>query len=71
MERTHSTTHYLWIAAYEAAVLEADDALMPGRIPEALAAIEQRLLTQLISTVMSLSRSCAPKTDSRPSALNA
>ena len=27
MEPTHSTTHYLWIAAYEAAVFETDNAL--------------------------------------------
>jgi len=47
MEPTHSTTHYLWIAAYEAAVFETDNALMPGRILEALAAIEQRLLSPI------------------------
>jgi hypothetical protein len=47
MEPTHSTTLYLWIAAYEAAVFETADALMPGRIPEALAAIEQRLLSPI------------------------
>jgi hypothetical protein len=37
----------LWIAAYEAAVFETDNALMPGRILEALAAIEQRLLSPI------------------------
>jgi hypothetical protein len=37
--RTH-----LWLPAYTSAVLETDDALMPTRIYEALAAIEQRLL---------------------------
>jgi hypothetical protein len=35
---------YLWNAAYMAAVYETDDSLLPGRILEALAAIEQRLL---------------------------
>ena len=38
-------TNYLWNAAYMAAVYETDDSLMPGRILEALSAIEQRLLT--------------------------
>jgi hypothetical protein len=37
-------TNYLWQAAYMAAVYETDDSLMPGRILEALAAIEQTLL---------------------------
>jgi hypothetical protein len=37
-------TNYLWHAAYMAAVYEADDSLMAGRILEALSAIEQRLL---------------------------
>jgi hypothetical protein len=35
---------YLWHPAYVSAILETDDALMPTRIYEALAAIEQRLL---------------------------
>ena len=39
MDRTN-----LWEAAYMAVVCETDDSLMPGRILEALAAIEQRLL---------------------------
>ena len=37
-------TNYLWQAAYKAAVYEANDSSMPGRILESLAAIEQRLL---------------------------
>jgi hypothetical protein len=37
-------TNYLWHAAYMAVVYETDDSLMPGRILEALSAIEQRLL---------------------------
>jgi hypothetical protein len=35
---------YSWLPAYMSAVLEADNALMPTRIYEALAAIEPRLL---------------------------
>jgi|HubBroStandDraft_6_1064221.scaffolds.fasta_scaffold113815_4 hypothetical protein len=35
---------YLWQDSYVSAVLETDDGLMPTRIYEALAAIEQRLL---------------------------
>jgi hypothetical protein len=35
---------YLWHPAYVSAILETDDTLMPTRIYEALAAIEQRLL---------------------------
>ena len=38
-------TRYLWQTAYLAAVCETDDDEMSGRILEALAAIEQRLLT--------------------------
>lgn len=38
-------TKYLWQAAYLAAVCETDDDAMPGRILEALAALEQRLLS--------------------------
>jgi hypothetical protein len=38
-------THYLWHAEYMAAVYETDDEKMLGRILEASAAIEQRLLT--------------------------
>jgi hypothetical protein len=38
---------YLWLPAYLAAVLETDNALMPTRIYEALAAIEQRLLSSI------------------------
>ena len=38
---------YLWLPAYTSAVLETDDALMPTRIYEALAAIEQRLLSPI------------------------
>ena len=40
-------TKYLWHAAYMAAVCETDDSLMPGQILEALAAIEQRLLSPI------------------------
>jgi hypothetical protein len=40
-------TNYLWQAAYIAAVYETDDEKMPGRILEALAAIEQRLLSPI------------------------
>jgi hypothetical protein len=36
---------YPWQAAYLEAVCETDDALMDGRVLEARAAIEQRLLT--------------------------
>jgi hypothetical protein len=36
---------YSWQAAYHAAVLETDPAQMPVRCYEALAAIEQRLLS--------------------------
>jgi hypothetical protein len=36
---------YLWHAAYNAAVLETDVSQMPTRYYEALAAIEQRLLS--------------------------
>ena len=38
---------YLWLPAYLSAVLETDNALMPSRIYEALAAIEQRLLSPI------------------------
>jgi hypothetical protein len=38
---------YLWQEVYMSAVLEIDDALMPTRICEALAAIEQRLLSPI------------------------
>jgi hypothetical protein len=38
---------YPWQAAYQAAVLETDDAAMSLRIYEALAAIEQRRLSYL------------------------
>jgi hypothetical protein len=38
-------TNYLWQAAYMAAVYETDDSLMDGRILEARAALEQRLLS--------------------------
>jgi hypothetical protein len=38
---------YLWLPAYMTAVLETDNALMPARIYEALAAIEQRLLSPI------------------------
>ncbi len=37
--------NYLWQAAYMAAVYETDDSLMDGRILEARAALEQRLLS--------------------------
>ena len=40
-------TNYLWQAAYMAAVYETDDSLMQGRILEALAALEQRLLSPI------------------------
>jgi hypothetical protein len=38
---------YLWLPAYLSAVLETDNALMPSRIYEALAAIGQRLLSPI------------------------
>jgi hypothetical protein len=38
---------YLWQDTYMSAVLETDDGLMPTRIYEALAAIEQRLLSPI------------------------
>jgi hypothetical protein len=38
---------YVWLPAYLSAVLETDNALMPTRIYEALAAIEQRLLSPI------------------------
>ena len=38
---------YSWQAAYLAAVCETDDSLMDGRILEARAAIEQRLLSPI------------------------
>ncbi len=38
---------YLWLPAYLSAVLETDNALMPSRIYEALAAIDQRLLSPI------------------------
>jgi hypothetical protein len=38
---------YSWLPAYMSAVLETDNALMPTRIYEALAAIEQRLLNPI------------------------
>jgi hypothetical protein len=40
-------TNYLWQAAYLAAVCETDDSLMDGRILEARAALEQRLLSPI------------------------
>jgi hypothetical protein len=40
-------TNYLWHAAYMAAVYETDDSLMDGRILEARAALEQRLLSPI------------------------
>jgi hypothetical protein len=39
--------NYLWHAAYMAAVCETDDSLMDGRILEARAALEQRLLSPI------------------------
>jgi hypothetical protein len=38
---------YLWQDVYMSAVLETDDVVMPTRIYEALAAIEQRLLSPI------------------------
>jgi hypothetical protein len=38
---------YLWETAYRAAILETDNAAIPQRIYEALAAIEQRRLSTL------------------------
>jgi hypothetical protein len=38
-------TNYLWFPTYRLAIGETDDEQMPGRILEALAALEQRLLT--------------------------
>lgn len=40
---------YVWQDSYLSAVLETDDAAMPTRIHEALAAIEQRLLKPIES----------------------
>jgi hypothetical protein len=40
-------TNYLWQAAYLAAVCETDNSLMDGRILEARAALEQRLLSPI------------------------
>ena len=40
-------TNYLWQAAYMAVVYETDDSLMDGRILEARAALEQRLLSPI------------------------
>jgi hypothetical protein len=40
-------TNHLWFPAYWAAVCETDDSLMHGRILEALAALEQRLLSPI------------------------
>jgi hypothetical protein len=40
-------TNYWWHAAYWAAVRETDESLMSGRILEALAAIDQRLLAPI------------------------
>jgi hypothetical protein len=40
-------TTYTWQHAYRAAVLETDDSLLPGRILEARAAIEQRRLSPM------------------------
>jgi hypothetical protein len=40
-------TNYLWQAAYMAAVYETDDSRMDGRILEARAALEQRLLSPI------------------------
>ena len=39
--------NYLWQAAYMAAVYETDDSLMEGRILDARAALEQRLLSPI------------------------
>ena len=38
---------YLWLPAYLSAVLETDNTRLPTRIYEALAAIEQRLLSPI------------------------
>jgi hypothetical protein len=38
---------YLWRDAYQGAVCETDDSLIPGRILEARSAIEQRLLSPI------------------------
>jgi hypothetical protein len=38
---------YIWQAAYQAAVSETDNAALPQRIYEALAALEQRRLSDL------------------------
>jgi hypothetical protein len=39
--------NYLWYAPYYEAICETDDSLMPGRILEARAALEQRLLSPI------------------------
>ena len=44
---TNSTT-YWWQNAYDKAVLEMDWAQLPGRIAEALKAIEQRLRSSIV-----------------------
>ena len=38
---------YLWLPAYLSAVLKTNNTLLPTRIYEALAAIEQRLLSPI------------------------
>jgi len=40
-------TTYLWQSEYLSAILETDNALMPTRIYDALAAIERRLLSPM------------------------
>jgi hypothetical protein len=49
LERTamNDPTTYLWQSEYLSAILETDNALMPTRIYDALAAIEQRLLSPI------------------------
>ena len=46
-DKDSMTDRYLWQAAYRAAIFEKDNAAIPLRIYEALAAIEQRRLSDL------------------------
>jgi hypothetical protein len=46
-QRNGMDEKYTWQAAYNAAILETDNAAIPQRIYEALAAIEQRRLSDL------------------------
>jgi hypothetical protein len=43
-----ATANYWWQKAYDAAVLEMDSAQVPGRVVEALKAIEERLRSCIV-----------------------